>query len=228
MPSPTRLLWTAAALALIAARPPHAGAQPICPRSELKLATTDVIVSTSAAAETTDTVWLRAGYDLVAGTVRMYQCCFLSHTYAIARDAYDVSGVAPGTPVAVTVEFPFDGSVWTAGCGGSGCGGVLAGFLRHGSAVAEGIHSVHLFQGSAEVHDVLRLPVTIVAGRPETIEFELRGYRTPGGSHGSEGTGTIRFTGLPPGASVISCQGYAGQVTPARRTSWGTVKTIYR
>ena len=232
MPSPTRLLWIVAALALIAARPPQAGAQPICPSSELRLATTNVIVSTSAAAETTDaasgTVCLRAGYDLVAGRVRMVQCGFLSHTYAIARDAYDVIGVPSGTPVSLTVEFALDGSVWTPGCGGAGCSGTLAGYLRHGGRTDEGVYSIHLFQGSAEVHDVLRLPLTIVAGQPQAVEFELRGYRNPGGSHGSEGTGTIRFTGLPPGARVVSCQGFAGQATPVRSATWGRVKTIYR
>jgi hypothetical protein len=75
---------------------------------------------------------------------------------------------------------------------------------------------------------VVQLPFTIVAGQPETLEFEFWARRSPGGSHGTIATGTIRFTGLSPGQSVISCQGFGGQPTPVRRTSWGTLKLIYR
>jgi len=60
------------------------------------------------------------------------------------------------------------------------------------------------------------------------VAFGFSASRALGGSHGAVADGTIRFTGLSAGQSVISCQGFAGQITPVRRVSWGSVKTIYR
>jgi hypothetical protein len=44
----------------------------------------------------------------------------LLHTFVDASDAYDVSGVPPGTPVALTATLSVDGAISTTGCGGSG------------------------------------------------------------------------------------------------------------
>ena len=54
------------------------------------------------------------------------------------------------------------------------------------------------------------------------------GWRPPGGQHVSAGAGGYRFVGLPAGASVTSCQGFAGDPTPALPASWGGVKAAYR
>ena len=75
---------------------------------------------------------------------------------------------------------------------------------------------------------LLPLPLLLAAGQPERITFRLSGQRSPGGSHASEAHGVIGFTGLPPGVGITSCQGYSGTATPARRTSWGRLKTLYR
>ncbi len=172
----------------------------------------------------------RVAYDLVAGTVEMYHCCSLGITSVKASDLYDVAGVPAGTPVPLIVTFTVDGEAWDAGfCGGSGCGGILASSIQNGDQFNEVVNAPTLFAGNrAQYHDVIELPVTIVAGQPERIDFKIWGTRSPGGSHGSTGMGTIRFEGLPTGASITSCQGYGGTTTPARRTSWGSIKAIYR
>ncbi len=45
----------------------------------------------------------------------------------------------------------------------------------------------------------------------------------------AEVMGVLVFRGLPPGYQVVSCQGYAGTgVVPARRATWGSLKSLYR
>jgi len=40
--------------------------------------------------------------------------------------------------------------------------------------------------------------------------------------------GTFQFTGLPPGYSIRSCQGFGGPPVPALPVSWGGLKATYR
>ncbi len=223
---------TCAALALLATLPLTARAQS-CPASEYTLGGAPHVAST---APTADTTWAPPGYsgsfrvawDLRAGNVTMYHCCSLAETHAWVRDAFDVTGVAPGTPVSLVVEFDVHGAVFTSSCGGTGCSGTFGAALRYGEDSTVVVHPAHLFNGRAEFHDVLWAPVTIVAGQPQTIEFQLFGHRNVGGSHGAEGQGQIRFSAVPAGVSVVSCQGFGASPTPTRRASWGALKTIYR
>jgi len=49
-------------------------------------------------------------------------------------------------------------------------------------------------------------------------------------AHYSYGSASMRlsFPDLPVGYSVVSCQGFGGGVTAARRSSWGALKARYR
>lgn len=86
-----------------------------------------------------------------------------------------------------------------------------------------------LYPSYMYVRDALiELPITITAGTPLTLEFEFWARRSPGGDHGADATGIVRFVGVPPGARVISCQGDAGIATPVHGASWGRLKTLYR
>lgn len=226
-----RVIRALALLATLAAVASTASARSVpCPNSEATLVGTTVypVAATFDSSATTLAGAGHAAYRLPDGTLSMSQCCALATTSVLAVDAFDASGVAPGTPVAVTVELTVDGSVSTLGCGGSGCSGMYGARILHGTDSTEVIHSEAMFSGSRAFHDVLTLPVTIVAGRPEVIRFLLFGHRNPGGSHASEGTGTYRFPGLPAGVTVTSCQGYPSPSVPARPTSWGRIKLTYR
>lgn len=167
-------------------------------------------------------------FDLHAGTLQMQQCCNLGLTIIDAADAFDVVGPPAGTPVALVVRMLVDDAVISMGCGGSGCGGLVGASLAHGADVQRAEHSVGLFSGRLDFHDVIDLPVTIVAGQPERIDFTIYGRRTPGGNHASEGTASYQLLGLPEGAVVTSCQGYTPGPTAARRASWGRLKAAYR
>lgn len=226
-------LLVACALLTAFAPPLAAPASAACTSGEFQLGST-TRATTSAAV--VDSTWSPAGYvgifhaawNLPNGTVDLYHCCSLIETHVWARDDYDVVGVVPGTPVTFTAELVTDGAVFTDGCGGSGCSGVYGVTLRHGADSTTAVHAEHLFSGRAESHDVLPLTISMIAGAPETIEMQLWGRRNPGGNHGEEAHGVLHFTGLPPGAAVVSCQGYGQGATRARGITWGRLKTIYR
>jgi hypothetical protein len=218
--------------ALLAGNGPSPAFAQACPTNDMQFRGLGAFTSTAPAKDTTLSLYpdYRVAYDLVAGTLALRHCCALGQTYVRALDTYDVNGVAPGTPVALTVELAVDSRVWDGGsCGGSGCSGTFGVDLQHGAVLDERVHSPNLFGGAqALYHDVLSIPVTIVAGQPEQILYKLWGFRPAGGSHGAEGTAAIRFLALQPGISVVSCQGFGGQVVPVRTSSWGSLKVRYR
>jgi hypothetical protein len=201
-----------------------------CPPSRYSLGGTPEVVTTAPTLDTSvDSFGIKhVAFDLPAGTLEMDQCCSLLHTYVLAADAYDVAGLPTGTVVTLTASLSVDGSVSTTGCGGSGCGGVFVDSLYSGVLADTRSHAIGVFNGSVPFHDDLTLPVTIVAGTPVVIQMRFEGFRSPGGSHASQGTGVLRFSGVPAGAAVISCQGYASGPTPTERASWGRLKLVYR
>jgi hypothetical protein len=215
-------------LALALLRTPslaHAGAS--CPASEFDFGST-IYLEYGATADTT--VDGRHGaYDLPHAHLEVLHNGALGATSVRARDAYDVVGVPAGTQVPATVELSAEGAVWSFGCGGSGCWGGLFGRIFDGVNEQHAQSDANVFgPDTVAVSFVITLPVTLVAGQANELEFQLGGYRAPGGDHHVEGTGSWRFLGLPAGAEVVSCQGFVGGPTPARPASWGTVKALYR
>jgi len=222
--------FAALILAMALATQGIAIAEPACPSSQLTLSTPTVF-TTSAAALDTSYLLNRLRYDLVTGALHLSYCCSINPTDMVVRDAYDVTGVPAGTPVSLTVEVPVNGEIYDSGsCGGSGCGGSFLAVIHHGSDSTSYLFSSPPLYFGAHVafSGLVSLPLTIVAGQPETLGFEFWARRSLGGSHGAEADGVIRFTGLSEGQSVISCQGFAGQITPTHRASWGALKTLYR
>lgn len=221
-----RLPFALVALALAAPLAPAASFAAPCPESSVTLGG-GTVSSTAAVFDASD--WTGTGdWDMVAGRVHMYSTGSLSGVTVDAFDDFDVTGVPAGTPVSVRAELTIDGAVWTDGCGGSGCGGLYDVKFFHGTDSLEVLHSDHLFSGRLDHHDVIQLPITITAGQPERLEVRALGRRTPGGSHYSEATCVLAFTGLDAGVGVTSCKGFAGTVVPVRPASWGRLKTIYR
>ena len=72
----------------------------------------------------------------------------------------------------------------------------------------------------------LSLPVHFVAGSPIEAQFFLDYGTGPGGDASAEASGSYAVSGLPPGVHAISCPG--GDVTPAHRATWGSLKSRYR
>ena len=204
-----------------------------CPTNELVIPNATPVLTDAPVSDLVDirdgVVYYRAAYDLVNGWVGMVHSGSLAPTSALARDTFTLTGVAPGTPVPVRVQWVVDGSISTDGCGGSGCWGNAEAEIRSGDLSAEKIASFNLY--AAEVRPfqlVVELPLTLIAGTATDIEFRLEGWRPPGASHKSEGAGPYRFLDLPAEAGVVSCNGFVGLPSPAMPASWGSVKAAYR
>jgi hypothetical protein len=225
----THTLSLVVAFALLS--PTAARATVACPESHAQLVGFNNLFAVQGPVLDTTYTTSHAGFDLPAGTVAVSRAVGgVNWTRSIATDDFDVTGVAPGTPVAVIAEFEVDGYVSSPGCGGSGCGGYFQASLTQGAnSNAQQVTLPNPFAGGqVNLTQTLTLPVTITAGSPLTIAFELAVFVPAGGNAGGSGNGTIRFSGLPPGANVVSCQGFGSATTPARSTSWGRLKTHHR
>jgi len=228
-----RTLSLLLALGILLAAPAPAPAAAPCPDSHAQLVGFNSLFAVSAA--TFDSTYLSSevAFDLPAGTLQVSRGVGgVNWTRSIATDAYDVTGVAPGTALTLTAALDVNGYVTSPGCGGSGCGGYFQ------ASITEGANSNQqqvtfpdpFAGGQADMVQTLVLPITITAGTPTTIAFELAVFVPAGGNAGGAGTGVIHFTGLPAGAQVVSCQGFGtgGGPTPARASSWGSLKTHHR
>jgi hypothetical protein len=171
------------------------------------------------------------GFDLAAGTLHMSRTVYYqaNWTRVIATDAFDVMGVAPGTPVTLVANLDVTGQLVSPGCGGSGCGGWFQASITQGSLMdsLQATFANVFTGGQVDVIRTLSLPLTIVAGTPATIAFEIAVFVPAGGDAGGSGSGIIHFTALPSGASVVSCRGFGAGVTPTRSSTWGQLKLRY-
>jgi hypothetical protein len=142
-------------------------------------------------------------------------------------ERFDVIGVPAGTQVPATMEFRLDG--WSQqNCGGSGCGVRLEGTLV---AAPDSVTADADQQGPGyrrvDLAQTLSLPVTFVAGSPIEAQFFLDFGTGPGQTDAHvELDGSYRVSALPGGVHAIACSG--ADVTPARRATWGMLKSIYR
>jgi len=171
--------------------------------------------------------WVRVQFDRYAGHVE-FSTNTTRRVTASSRivESFDVAGVARGTPVDAVLEFRYDGWVQDR-CGGSGCGVFLEGVVATDSDSA---HAGGYFPPSIErtpIAATMSLPIQLVAGTPIEAHFVLfYQTRVGAGAGGTEVIGNYFVSGLPPGVRAIACP--AGDVTPARRSTWGILKRIYR
>lgn len=152
-----------------------------------------------------------------------------------AVDQYRVEGVSPGTPLVFSAELDVSLRAYGSACRPPG-------YDRTSSASAT-LREGESNQSSASIRTpvicstmyccaqatfldrTLRVAVTRLAGELFTLHFDLASS-----GHGSgHGSGQLHFSGLPPGAFVVSCQGYRQDfATAAKGMSWGRLKLLYR
>lgn len=210
-------------LLLVATR---AAADP-CPASVLALYSTMPVESFAPADSTVQAGGRLVAYDLRRGTLRLVHTGGVGSAFVRGVDRYTVSGLPNGTRVDFAALLDVDGFSATQGCGGTGC--YLTFAARLGDAGGEIERSVEatFAPDTVRLVETLRWPLVVEAGVPFELHFELSALRAPGASHWGGGTAALHFGGLPPGATVTSCQGY-DSATPTRTTSWGRIKQIYR
>lgn len=133
---------------------------------------------------------------------------------AFFRDEFQVVGVTAGTPLEFYAELWIEGSIEIQGSIRAGIG--------ENSFWTDGLD----IEDEGPVSTKLKYPLAYAAEQPFVLVAELLvvGRGIEGRAHASA---VMRFSGLPPGASVISCQSYNLPVQVQQQT-WGRVKSIYR
>lgn len=175
-------------------------------------------------------------YDLVAGTCG----AFLtgggeagSTLFLLVRDRYRIVGPESADPIPVTVRFRVTGlaggGVYALPFLGPSCQGTRARLrLASGASLDEAILESRREPtcGDTAIDETLEIALAPVPGE----EFEVAASLDLAAAQFVAVTtsGAISFAGLPPGAAIQSCQGYAGPVVPAARSSWGRLKGAYR
>ena len=142
----------------------------------------------------------------------------------VASDEYVVLGMPSGTPVTIQAEFQLTGyyTNQTACCDGDASGSILEGATnRAASSFSGGAVGENSFDRT------LSITVAAVAGASFVLRLEVRAHGTEGAN--AEITGQLRFSGLPAGTSLTSCQGFRQDgPTPTIPSSWGSLKIRYR
>ena len=175
-----------------------------------------------------------ASYDLALGTFAVASTPGAAAVAAV--DQYRVEGVSPGTPLVFSAELVVHLRAFPFGCRQAGSpppSAFASATLREGdSNQSSASVTTPLICGTQSccpqarfLDQTLRVTVTRLAGELFTLHFDL----ASGGDGGEQGSGQLHFSGLPPGAYVVSCQGYRQDApTAAKGMSWGRLKQFYR
>lgn len=170
---------------------------------------TAAIFSTSGSNCVNGDGWV--SYDLITGTIDVTSWS-ASHegftTWMQASDDFVIEGPPSATPIGIaaicTVELP----------------NVNRAQLQLGSGVASVLTS---FAGPT--YQTLRLDLEKLPGEHFTVSMRATGSAL---LNTVSVRGTLRFTSLPTGYTLTSCQGYAALPVATRATSWGRLKQFYR
>jgi hypothetical protein len=171
-----------------------------------------------------------ASYDLVRGTVNTSAWHFdpweLPSTSAgvLAEDVFTIVGIPAGGEVTFQARL----SVGAGGCSGPvGYGSAEAG-LRESDSNSATVRSPYAKPYEcSQITAFAQITLTRLAGEPFSLTYFASAYGGEGGSGGAGGT--LSFAGLPPGALVRSCHGFAQEFpVPALPLTWGSVKHRYR
>lgn len=175
--------------------------------SENQIVLTGVNVVSIAAALDTVGSNSHGSYDLKTGylssNVSFNEPGWASSSVA-TDDEYRVVGLPAGTPVDFTAEFPVSGS-WNV------YPGVPQGNFTCEGSIASGADSAGfaLPEGGC-CHGTLSQPLAISLQRLAQEPFHIRLRLAAQDYRGRvDASGQLTFTGLPPGAAVVSCQGFA-------------------
>ena len=197
------------------------------------------ITSTDSLGSCSD-LYSDASYDLIRGTfmVRFQTPAGggdgQGEVAVGAVDQYRVAGLAPGTPLVFSAELDVSLSAYPFLCQSPGhpIASSASATLKEGDSNQSSASITTPVTCSATccaqatyVTRTLRVTVTRSVGEPFTLHFDL----ASSGRGSGQGFGQLRFSGLPSGAFVVSCQGYRQDfATAAKEMSWGGLKLFYR
>jgi hypothetical protein len=162
------------------------------------------------------------GYDLPAGTLQAQGLSsggFTGGGIVDASDRYHVIGVAAGTPLTFSAELQVT-------CDAVGGAGFYAGLLE-GASNLQSFTTSNPGLPTFTTQSVVLVTIHRLAGEEFDMTMTVRGFGGPSGK--ATITGAWKFKGLPPGAQVVSCNGYLQDFPVAALPgSWGSLKARYR
>lgn len=163
-----------------------------------------------------------ASYDIPAGTLSGQGGS--GGASATMSDSFVVVGPVEGTPLEFTAQLTLWGYVDNRGCGRACCyaGGQARLFEGLSSAAEVSFNSC-----TTSLSTTIEVQIHRLSGE----RFRVTAYIAGGGIEGASASiyGSLRFSGLPEGASVVSCNGFHQNApVPVGRGSWGQLKTRYR
>jgi len=168
----------------------------------------------------------KAAFDFVHGWL---SCSAVGCADAVVEgsDTYRFDGIDVGSPVPITIAL--DAHLRADPCCPSFC--KYAPIYEVSMQASSGEHDslrVQLCPGSPQEWTA-RIDLTPLAGEEFTVRYRLYASSTfficPALAYGEA---RIAFTGVPPGATLVSiCHGVEPAV-PTRRESWGKLKASYR
>lgn len=202
--------------------PLQARAQSGCPPSAIEM-DGRYIFTLATARDTTLHAANRTGsasLDLKAGAVGAVASADGSmHMVARGSDDFMVTGLPMGTHVTVSVELVASLRAYKAKAGQGKSSARASLVAQWGQRVDRTI------ENSVE-NPVLALPLTLIAGVPFNVTAEVRADADQGSASAEA---AYRFVGLPPGAMITSCHGFAGGgAVPSHPVYWGEIKSRYR
>jgi hypothetical protein len=154
---------------------------------------------------------LRAGSLVATGSGGLQGC----GNGTRARDNFQIAGLPSGSPA-----LSFQAELWVSGTI-DGSGAITAGVAEGFSTQNQKLWTV------GPVSDKVVFSLSHAPGESFQLEIGLQaqGYDHEDGT--IQASATLHFSGLPPGASVISCQNYDLPV-PTNSSTWGGVRARYR
>ncbi len=142
----------------------------------------------------------------------------------VANEDFRVVGLPAGTPLTVRARIRVQASARAADRYGSWT--FSTGWLQEAGA---GRVEAHTYEGPdfpAYVDRFLTLDISSVAGTPFLLTMGADSFAQQASGEVSV---TLTFVNLPPGATIVSCQGYSvSPVVNVRRATWGSLKLRYR
>ena len=172
-----------------------------------------------------------AVYDIPGGLVRARVAggsCGGSSVTVTSHDDYWIVGPASANPIQCTAQLALAGG--GGGCGSSGTATFTAYNLPVTASFRTGPVAPSKCGLQTPLPPALYRPISQLVGVPFDLSIAVSAYNGPVCySDFAYLTAQLSFTGLPPGYSVVSCNGYgATGPTPASASSWGRLKGIYR
>lgn len=214
-----------------------AAANPACPLSTVRceyvsVTSTDSTASCDGCLEGC----ARARYDLPHGTfgLEIYYAFDGAVAGVTAVDEYRVGGIPVGTPVSFTAEMDVSAHLGGYCYGTHGTGSSASASLREGESNGSYVSiSTPMYEvgfnscaRDTSLAQTLRVSIVRFPGEVFTLHFSLSSFQL---KNQATLSGRLRFSGLPPGASVVSCQGYRQDfATASLPVTWGQLKARYR